>query len=166
MAQNRTQFPDLFLEDALPAIRDIIMNEFDQYPSAIPMVFNVESSNRSIEQSTGISGLGRFVETDEGDSHAQDLFYQRFDKNYTHLEYSLGYSVTRVMMEDDEVGMIPKLSKEVGFSAFDSRETDAAAVYNDAFAGSSFTGGDGQPLCSDAHVLVSGTEQNELNYCG
>jgi len=43
-----------------------------------------------------------------------------------------------------------------------SKQVKAANVLNRAF-NSSFTGGDGLELCSTAHVIVSGTEQNELS---
>ena len=42
-----------------------------------------------------------------------------------------------------------------------SKQVKAANVLNRAF-NSSYTGGDGLELCSTAHVIVAGTEQNEL----
>src|SRR5215467_571323 len=108
MLQARTQYGDLYLVDALPAIRDIIQNEYDQNADMIPNVYNVDGSSRSIEQSTGISGFGRFVETPEGQSTNGDIAYQRFDKTYTHLKYTLRYNVTREMIEDDQFGVVTK----------------------------------------------------------
>jgi len=43
-----------------------------------------------------------------------------------------------------------------------AKQVKAANVLNRAF-NSSYTGGDGLELCSTAHVIVSGTEQNELS---
>jgi len=43
-----------------------------------------------------------------------------------------------------------------------SKQVKAANVLNRAF-NSSYTGGDGLELCSTAHVIVAGTEQNELS---
>ncbi len=160
--QVRTQFGDLYLADALPAIRDIIQNEYDQYPDMIPNVYMVEGSGRSIEQSTGISGFGRFVETPEGSPTNGDIAYQRFDKTYTHLKYTLNYKVTREMIEDDQFGIVSKYSKALARSAFDTRQTLASDLYNEAFSATNFTGGDGSALCVTTHSLIAGTEQNTL----
>jgi len=43
-----------------------------------------------------------------------------------------------------------------------AKQVKAANILNRAF-NSSYTGGDGLELCSTAHVIVSGTEQNELS---
>ncbi len=158
--QNRGNFPDLYLADALPAIRDIIYNEYQQYKSVIGMVFNRDTTSRSIEQSTGVSGLGRFVETDEGEEHATDVFIQRFDKTYVPSKFTLGYFYTKELVDDDEYGLVSHMSKALGKSAFDTQETHGAELYNDAFTGASFVGGDGLALCSASHPTLAGTSSN------
>lgn len=158
----RTQFGDLNLADALPAIREVIQNSYEQYPDMIPNVYKVGGSNRSIEQSTSVTGFGRMVETPEGSPTNSDLAYQRYDKTYTHLEYTLSFKVTKTMIKDDQFGIVSKFAQALGMSAFDTRQTLASDVYNEAFSATNFTGGDGLQLCSTAHTLVAGTEQNRL----
>lgn len=160
--QLRTQFGDLYLEDALPAIEEIIMSKYGQYEQVGDMVFNRKSSGKAIEQTTGISQLGRFAQTDEGTQHSTDLFYQMYDKTYVHDKWTLGYALTRELVDDDQFGLVEKFSGCIGKSAFDTRETHAAEVLNDAFNGTSFVGGDGLALCSASHTLVSGTDSNLL----
>ena len=159
----RTQFGDLNFDTALPAIRDIIQSKYSQYPAVKDMLFNVESSSRSIEQSTGVTGFKRMVETPEGMMHATDLAYQWNDKTYNPVKYTLGFSYTREMLEDDQYGIIAKLSEALGKSGFDTQETHGAELFSDAFTGATFVGGDGLALCSTVHPLVSGVEQNTLS---
>lgn len=160
--QVRTQFGDLYLSDALPAIEEIIQNKFDLYQPVGPMIFNMKGSKRSIEQSTGLTGFGAFVETPEGQPYNSDIAYQRFDKTYTHLKYTLGFKVTEEMIDDDEYGIIGGYASALADSAQDTREIHAASQFNEAFSATNFTGGDALELCSTAHPLVAGTEQNEL----
>lgn len=160
--QVRTQFGDLYLSDALPAIEEIIQNKFDLYNPVGPAIFKMKGSGRSIEQSTGVSGFGRFVETAEGSAYSSDIAYQRFDKTYTHLKYTLGFKVTEEMIEDDEYGIIEGYASALAKSAQDTREIHASSIFNEAFSATNFTGGDGLELCSTVHPLVAGTEQNEL----
>lgn len=158
----RTQFGDLNFDTALPAIREIIQNKFEQKPSIVDRVYNIQGSNRSVEQSTGITGFKRFVETPEGDMHAGDLAFQRYDKTFTHLKYTLGFSFTRELVDDDQFGVVARYSEALGRSGFDTRETHGAEIYNEAFSATNFVGGDGKELCATNHPLVAGTEQNEL----
>lgn len=163
MLQVRTQFGDLYLVDALPAIREIIQNEYEMNPDMVPMLYNVEGSDRSIEQSVSISGFGRFAETPEGQPINSDVAYDRFDKTYTHLKYALSYKVTKEMIEDDQYGLVKKYSVALSRSAFDTRQTLGAEIFNEAFSATNFTGGDGLALCVTNHTLVAGTGSNTLS---
>ncbi len=160
--QVRTQFGDLYLADALPAIAEVFQNEYDQYNPVGPAIFKMKGSNRSIEQTTGLTGFGRFVETPEGQPYNSDLAYQRFDKTFTHLKYTLGFKTTEELIDDDEFGIVEGFSRELAKSAQDTREIHAASQFNEAFSATNFTGGDGIELCATNHPLVAGTEQNEL----
>jgi len=160
--QVRTQLGDLYLSDALPAIYEVIQNEYDQYPDLIPTLFNVESSGRSIEQSTMISGFGRMVETPEGQPVNTDIAYQRYNKTYTHLKYTLGYKVSREMIDDDQFGIVGKFSKSLAKSAFDTRQFLAADIFNQGFVTTFYTGGDGLAFFVTNHTLTSGTSSNAL----
>lgn len=161
MLQVRTQFGKLYLVDALPAIEEIIQNAYDQYNPIGPAIFNVKGSGRSVEQSVSISGFGRFVETPEGQPYNTDVIYQRNEKTYTHLKYTLGFKVSEEMIADDEYNIIQGYAKSLADSMQDTRETHASSVFNNGFS-ASFPGGDGVALFSTVHPLVSGTEQNTL----
>jgi hypothetical protein len=161
--QVRTQYGDLYMADALPSIYEVMQDEFRLYPDMIPQLYNVKGSSRGIEQSTTITGFGRFVQTSEGQPFNSDIAYQRFDKTYTHLKYTLSYSVSREMIDDDEFGIVNKFSRSMAKSAVKTRQILASDLFNEAFSATNFTGGDGLELCSTSHTLVAGTENNELS---
>lgn len=158
----RTQFTDLYLVDALPAIDEVIMARYNRFPAQYSKIFRVLKSRRSIEQTTEVTGLGNFVITPEAGDTTYDEALQGFDKTYTHVQRSLGFKVSRIASDDDRWGMVSKLATELGKSAAETRELIAAATFNNGFD-STYTGPDGKELFATDHPLVGGgTEQNEL----
>src|SRR3990167_7827422 len=143
----RSQFSDLFLSDMLPAIDELIFMKYKDKPDPIPVIFNMKSSDRSIEQSTGIVGFGSAREIQEGASVSYEDMVQGYDKTYTHLKYGLGFKVSDESVDDGEFDFIAKGSNH----------------FNRAF-NSSYSGGDAKELCATDHPLIGGgTEQNELS---
>ena len=159
----RTQFTDLYLTDALPAIDEVILARYNQFPEQYSKVFRTMNSRRSIEQTTEVTGLGQFVVVPESGDTKYDDPLQGFDKTYTHVQRSLGFKVSRIAADDDRWGFVKKMATELGKSARDTVEIVAAAVFNNGFDGA-FTGPDGVALFSTAHPLVGGgTNKNTLS---
>ena len=50
--QIRTQFPDLFLLDMLPALDELIMAKHDSYPEQYSKFFNMNTSRRERKSTT------------------------------------------------------------------------------------------------------------------
>jgi phage major head subunit gpT-like protein len=158
----RTQYPDLFLADALPAIDDVIFVRFNRFPPQYSRIFRTKGSKRSIEQTTELTGLGTFNEVPEGQNVNYDFAVPGFDKTFTHLQYGLGFAISRIMADDDRWAIIAKLSSDLGRSARETIELHAATVFNDGF---SDTGPDGVSLFDGSHPLVKsgGTQSNILS---
>jgi len=99
----------------------------------------------------------------EGNAVSYDTASQGFTSRYQHVVYALGFVITREMKEDDLYDVIgARNSRSLAMSMNQTKETIAANIYNRAFD-SSYTGGDGVEMCSDAHVNVAGgTYANEL----
>lgn len=159
----RTQFPDLFLASMLPALDEVIFNKFDRWPAQFTDVFRMLKSGRSIEQTSEIAGLGMFNQVNEGSNVRYDEAVPGFNMTYTHLQYGLGFKITRVMVDDDRFSIITKLASDLGRSAKETREITAASVFNNGFSGS-YVGPDGVSLFNTAHPLVKagGTQNNTL----
>jgi len=157
----RTQFPDLFLTDALPALDEIIFQEFDPFPPQFSRIFRVLNSKRSIEQTTQLSGIGLFGQIPEGGDVIYDQPVQGFDKTYVHQQFGLGFKISRVMADDDRWGIIKKMASELGRSARETIEIAVAAHFNNGFD-AGYPGPDGKALFATDHPLVKsgGTQKN------
>ena len=159
----RTILPDLYLTSMLPAIDEVVMSKYSRFPDEFSSVFRMESSSRSIEQTTEVTGFAQFALVPENEPTRYDDPLPGFNKTYQHAQYSLGFKVSRVAVDDDKFGVVKKLSGELGRSAKETREVVSASVFNTGFTGT--TGPDGQTLFSTAHPLVGGgTQTNRLAY--
>lgn len=159
----RTILPDLYLSSMLPAIDEVVMTKYSRFPDEFTEVFRMETSSRSIEQTTEVTGFGQFALVPENDTTRYDDPLPGFNKTYTHAQYSLGFKVSRVAVDDDKFGVVRKLATELGRSAKETKEVTAASVFNTGFT--SAIGPDGQALFSTAHPLVGGgTQTNKLTY--
>lgn len=159
----RTIFPDLYLQSMLPAIDEVVMTKYSRFPDEFVDVFRMETSSRSIEQTSEVTGFGQFAVVPEGDTTRYDDPLPGFNKTYVHAQYGLGFRVTKVAMDDDRFGVVKKLATELGRSAKETLEVTAANVINTGF--SSATGPDGQTLFSTTHPLLGGgVQSNRLAY--
>lgn len=158
----RGNFSDLFLQTMLPALNALIWNRYKQYPEQFSQVFDVQTSDRSIEQTSQVSGLGLFSSINESGPVRYDQPVQGFDKTFVHTRFGLGFKASQDLVEDDKFGLIAKMAKELGRSCRESIELDAVSTFNNGFSGS-YLGPDGQPLFSASHPLVkSGGVQSNI----
>jgi phage major head subunit gpT-like protein len=147
----------------LPAIDQVVMTKYSQFPDQYPEVFRNESSSRSIEQTTEVTGFGQFSVVPEGGDTRYDEALPGFNKTYIHAQYSLGFRVTKVAMDDDKFGVVNKLATELGRSAKETKEVTVANVINTGFTTN--IGPDGVSLFNVAHPLIGGGFQsNRLSY--
>jgi phage major head subunit gpT-like protein len=160
----RTQFPDLFMEDMLPALDELIFARYNRFPEQYSKIFRVLNSTRSIEQTSEVSGLGLFNEVAEGADVSYDYAVPGFAKTYVHAQYGLGFKISRIAVDDDKWSLIDKLTSSVGRSAKETREIIAALIFNRGF-NSSYTGPDGKVLFATDHPLPKsgGTQSNTLS---
>jgi phage major head subunit gpT-like protein len=159
----RTLFPDLYLQSMLPAIDEVVMTKYSQFPDEYSEVYRMESSSRSIEQTTEVTGFGQMAVVPEGQDTRYDEALPGFNKTYIHAQYSLGFRVTKVSMDDDKFGVVKKLATELGRSAKETKEVVAANGINTGFT--TGLGPDGVSLFNTAHPLIGGgTQSNRLSY--
>jgi phage major head subunit gpT-like protein len=155
---TRTQYSDTFLTTMLPALRAVTMNQFNRYPDEYNQVFNVEDSERSIEQFSEVTGFGTLDEIAEGEPIHYDDPIQAFNKTYTHRKFGKGYKVTQEAIDDDKFRIIKNLAGELGKSAKETIEIEAALIFNRGF-NASYTGPDGKVLFATDHPNVGGGSQ-------
>lgn len=87
---------------------------------------------------------------------------QLYVARYIYKIYGLAFALTKVLVEDgDHIRLGPIYAEHLAQSIIETRELNAANIFNRAF-NASYPGGDGQPLVSTAHPIVTGTLSNQL----
>lgn len=162
MGMLRTQFPDLYLEDALPFLEKVIEEEYEQYPSVAEKILNTQDMPYGIAQHTQQSALSPLVETGEGSEIPQDKVYPGYSTTFKSAKFAAMISVSQEMLDHEKVQSLVKLPRKLSRSAHTTVETKTASVFNNAF---STTLSDGKVLCATDHPLLApgaGTGSNAL----
>lgn len=146
-----------------PGLNAIYGKAYSEHPEEWSKLFDKNTSRKRFEEDLGISGFGLANVTGEGEPVNFDSEMQAFITRYNHVTYSLGFIITKEMMEDDQYDVVgERRAKGLAFSMRQTKENVAANVYNRAF-NSSYTGGDGVEMISTAHPnAAGGTWSNEL----
>jgi len=69
--------------------------------------------------------------------------------------YGLGFQISRLLWDDDQYGIMERMSEALARSVRYEQEVQAWALFNDADAGSTFTGFDALPLIDESHTLLN-----------
>ena len=157
----RGAFSDFYLTTILPALRGVVSNRYKQWDSQWDKIFDVQTSNRSIEQMSEFTGVGTFAELSEGGSVRFDTPIQGFDKTFTHSRFGLGIQTSQDAVEDDKMGLIMKSHADLANAARETQELDAVSTINNGTSGS-YLGPDGKALFATDHPLIKsgGTQSN------
>lgn len=160
--QIRGQFSDFFFETMLPALSAKIWQAYKAKKFLGGTVLNTDTTTRSIEQFAQMAGVGLPVLVGEGEDTPTDNFVQGYSKTFKPLKYGLGIPASLELVEDDKWGVISRRAVALSNSIYQSREIQAASVFNNGFSGS-FNGPDGVPLFSASHPLIkAGGVQNNI----
>ena len=159
MAISRAQL----VKELEPGLNALFGLEYKNYANEHEEIFSKENSDRAFEEEVMLSGFGNAGVKPEGQSINYDAATETFTARYTHETLALAFSITEEAIEDNLYDRLAsRYTKALARSMANAKQVKAANVLNRAF-NSSYTGGDGLELCSTAHVIVSGTEQNELS---
>ena len=158
MAISRAQL----LKELLPGLNALFGLEYQKYGEQHTEIFESETSERSFEEETKLSGFAAAPTKEEGSSISYDNAQEAWTSRYTHETIALGFSITEEAVEDNLYDSLSsRYTKALARAMAYTKQTKAAAVLNNGFD-SSYTGGDGVELFSTAHPLVSGgTNSNE-----
>jgi len=158
MAISRAQL----LKELLPGLNALFGLEYQKYGEQHKEIFEAETSERSFEEETKLSGFGTAPVKEEGSAISYDNAQEAWTSRYTHETIALGFSITEEAVEDNLYDSLSsRYTKALARAMAYTKQTKAAAVLNNGF-NSSYTGGDGVELFSTAHPLVSGgTNSNE-----
>ena len=152
MAISRAQL----LKELLPGLNALFGLEYAKYGEEAAEIFETESSDRSFEEETKLSGFGAAPVKNEGAAISYDNAQEAWTARYNHETISMGFSVTEEAIEDNLYDSLSsRYTKALARAMAYTKQVKGAAILNNAFAAAT-TYGDGQTLCSTAHPLVSG----------
>src|SRR3990167_11320588 len=157
MASTRPTWPDLLD----PRFRKIYGEELKSIPQVGPSIFHVETFSRNIEKDSSASGLSKLIRRSEGQAISYEDEVQGFDVTYTHVEDSLGTSVSNKLWEDDQFNVIKRKPANLAKAKVRTEEQMKADVFNYGFTAgggglSTFTSGDALALFSASHTREDG----------
>ena len=152
MAISRAQL----LKELLPGLNALFGLEYARYGEEYKEIYETETSERSFEEETKLSGFSAAPVKNEGSAIAYDNAQEVFTARYTHETIALGFSLTEEAIEDNLYDSLSsRYTKSLARAMAYTKEVKGASVLNNGFS-ASFPGGDGVPLFSTQHPLVSG----------
>ena len=152
MAISRAQL----LKELLPGLNALFGLEYAKYGEEHKEIYETETSERSFEEETKLSGFSAAPVKNEGSAIAYDNAQEAWTARYNHETIAMGFSVTEEAVEDNLYDSLSsRYTKALARGMAYTKQVKAAYVLNNGFAGGP-TYGDGVVLCSTAHPLVSG----------
>jgi hypothetical protein len=152
MAISRAQL----LKELLPGLNALFGLEYKKYGEEHKEIFEQETSERSFEEETKLSGFSAAPVKNEGSALAYDNAQEAWTARYVHETIAMGFSLTEEAIEDNLYDSLSaRYAKALARGMAYTKQVKAAAILNQGFAGGP-TYGDGQTLFSTAHPLVSG----------
>ncbi|HET8686208.1 MAG TPA: Mu-like prophage major head subunit gpT family protein [Methanosarcina sp.] len=153
-----------FAKALWPGINAWYGKAYDEYPVEYTDLFDSFTSRKQFEEDVGISSFGLAVQKGEGSAITYDSERQGFITRYNHTVFGLGFIITREMYEDDQYDVVgQRKAQGLAFSMRQTKEINAANVYNRAFD-SNYTGGDGVQMIASNHPnFAGGTWSNVIS---
>lgn len=152
-----------FTKALWPGVNAWYGKTYNEFKPEYTDIFKTYKSRKAFEEDVGYSGFGLAQIKGEGAGVPYDSMKQGFITRYAHVEYALGFVITRNAVEDDLYDIVgERKASSLAMSMRQTKETVAANILNRAF-NSSYTGGDGKEMCATDHPNVAGgTWANEL----
>jgi len=152
MAISRAQL----LKELLPGLNALFGLEYKKYGEEHKEIFEQESSERSFEEETKLSGFSAAPVKNEGSALAYDNAQEAWTARYVHETIAMGFSLTEEAIEDNLYDSLSsRYTKALARAMAYTKQVKAAAILNQGFSGGP-TYGDGKTLFATDHPLVSG----------
>ena len=152
MAISRAQL----LKELLPGLNALFGLEYARYGEEHKEIYETETSERSFEEETKLSGFSAAPVKNEGQALRYDNAQEAWTARYNHETIALGFSLTEEAIEDNLYDSLSaRYTKGLARAMAYTKQVKAAAVINNGFNGG-YVGGDGVTLFNTAHPLING----------
>ena len=158
MAISRAQL----LKELLPGLNALFGLEYARYGEEHKEIYETETSERSFEEETKLSGFSAAPVKNEGSAIAYDNAQEAWTARYNHETIALGFSLTEEAIEDNLYDSLSaRYTKALARAMSYTKQVKAANVLNNGFS-SSYPGGDNVSLFNANHPLVSGGTNSNI----
>ena len=158
MAISRAQL----LKELLPGLNALFGLQYKTYEQEHTEIYETETSERSFEEETKLSGFSAAPVKNEGSAIAYDNAQEAWTARYNHETIALGFSLTEEAIEDNLYDSLSaRYTKGLARAMAYTKQVKATAVLNNGFS-SAYPGGDGVSLFNSAHPLVSGATNSNV----
>lgn len=145
-----------------PGVNKWYGDGYNDWQTEYTDIFTTESSDKAYEEDVSVSGFGLAQIKGEGQPVSYDTEMQGFLDRYTHATYSLGFIITKELVEDDLYSKAGKRKAQgLARSMRQTKEIVAANILNRAF-NTSYLYGDGKALIVNDHPNVAGGTWSNL----
>jgi len=152
MAISRAQL----LKELLPGLNALFGLEYATYGEQHKEIYETETSERSFEEETKLSGFSAAPVKNEGSAIAYDNAQEAWSARYQHETIALGFSLTEEAIEDNLYDSLSaRYTKALARGMAYTKQVKGANVLNNGFT-AGYNGGDNVPLFSPLHPLISG----------
>jgi hypothetical protein len=158
MAISRAQL----LKELLPGLNALFGLEYARYGEEHKEIYETETSERSFEEETKLSGFSAAPVKNEGQALQYDNAQEAWTARYNHETIALGFSLTEEAIEDNLYDSLSaRYTKALARAMAYTKQVKAANVLNNGF-NAAITGGDGVSLFSSAHPLINGGSNSNV----
>lgn len=140
-----------------PGLRDDFRDSYQEFEVEYSSYLKTDTMNLPEQQATIITGLSRLIERYDGEPVTYEDPKIGPKVVGVDKEFALGFALTRRVVEDDQYQKANQAAKWLGHAARLTMEYRSAALLDDAATGATFTGIDGQALCTTGHSLLNST---------
>jgi hypothetical protein len=152
MAISRAQL----LKELLPGLNALFGLEYARYGEEHKEIYETETSERSFEEETKLSGFSAAPVKNEGSAIQYDNAQEAWTARYNHETIAMGFSITEEAIEDNLYDSLSsRYTKALARAMAYTKQVKGAYVLNQAF-NTNVTYGDGKALCVTDHPLISG----------
>jgi len=142
MAISRAQL----LKELLPGLNALFGLEYKRYGEEHQEIYETETSERSFEEETKLSGFSAAPVKNEGNAIAYDNAQEAWTARYSHETIALGFSLTEEAVEDNLYDTLSaRYTKALARAMAYTKQVKAANVLNNGFD-SNYKGGDNVAL--------------------
>ena len=147
-----------------PKLRKIFYETYDEVPEQYSKLFKMNTSKKAQETDYGLGAFtpwtkfGSSTSAVTGSTVMPTVHYQTIpaglERVYKHEEFADGFMVERKYVDDEQYNVIEKMPADLARAGRYKVETDAAAVFNNAFTTAGY---DGKALIAADHPILNTT---------